>query len=97
MYLTLFTLRLHLPDFKFGCGLAAQCTSSSLCQDPLSIANRALVTCLRCHAQTITWAVWVGRVRHPCRGQLYTFLLLLNAATLLEVSLAGLAQHCAVP
>jgi hypothetical protein len=36
-------------------------------------------------AQTITWAAWAARVRHPGRRQLYTFLLLLNAATLLEV------------
>lgn len=36
-------------------------------------------------AQTITWAAWAFRVRHPCRTQLYTFLLLLNAATALEV------------
>lgn len=38
--------------------------------------------------QTITWAFWAFRVRHPHRTQLYTFLLLLNAATALEVT------HC---
>ena len=41
---------------------------------------------LRGHLQTVTWAVWAAHVRHPCRYQLYTFLQLLNAATLLEVA-----------
>jgi hypothetical protein len=45
-----------------------------------------LIVCRLGHLQTITWAVWAARVRHPGRRQLYTFLLLLNAATLLEVS-----------
>lgn len=35
--------------------------------------------------QTVAWAVWATRVRHPGRLQLYTFLLLINAATALEV------------
>ena len=36
-------------------------------------------------AQSLMWAVWVWRVRHPARCRMWTFLALVNAATALEV------------
>lgn len=36
-------------------------------------------------AQSLMWAVWVWRVRHPARRRMWTFLALVNFATALEV------------
>lgn len=68
------------------------CTRSAACSDEVSQAEGSalrkwcLIVCRRGHMQTVTWAVWAARVQHPNCRQLYSFLLLLNAATLLEVS-----------
>lgn len=35
--------------------------------------------------QSLMWAVWVGRTKHPVRYRMWTFLVLLNGATAFEV------------